>query len=268
MPLSFHGDRPRYFNQQYENTARHVIPFIESVTDVAGKQVLEVGCGEGGVLKPFLDRRCTCIGVDLNQAKIDYAQEALKEDIDAGQATVIAADIYDKQFQGAYEGRFDIIVLKDTIEHIYDQEKILRKLKPILSKEGVVFLGFPPWFMPYGGHQQIARSTLAQLPYYHLLPRSLYRGLLEIYGESEEMIEALMEIVDTRLSIQRFEQLIRKTGYQTCKRQFYLINPIYEYKFGLRPRMQLPILRSVPWLRDFLTTTCYYVIKPDSTEIE
>jgi hypothetical protein len=116
--------------------------------------------------------------------------------------------------------------------------------------------------MPFGGHQQIAASRFARVPYYHLLPRSLYTGVLRALRESDRTIEELLEIRDTRISISDFERLVDREGFEVAKRQFYLINPIYRYKFGLRPRKQLKLFEGIPGLRDFVTTTCYYLIKP------
>ena len=71
-----------------------------------------------------------------------------------------------------------------------------------------------------------------------------------------------LEIVDTRISIAKTERLLRRTGWKTLQREFFLINPIYAYKFGLKPRRQLPGLRSIPWIRDFVTTAAYYLVRP------
>ena len=262
MPLAFHSDRAEKFEQQHRNARHYILPFIEEVRPVDGTEVLEIGCGEGGILKAFLERGCRCTGVDLSAAKIEFAREYLRAEIDERRISFIAQDIYDPEVGASLTDRFDLIVVKDTIEHIYGHERFLGQMRSFLREGGVVFLGFPPWRMPYGGHQQMADTTIGKLPYYHLLPRPLYRRLLKAFGESESRVEVLMEIVDTRLSIRDFEVLVRGTGYRVRHRRFYLINPIYEYKFGLKPVRQLPLLRNVPWVRDFVTTTCYYVVEP------
>lgn len=37
--------------------------------------VAEIGCGEAGSLKPFLDMGCTCIGIDLEDVKIENGKK-------------------------------------------------------------------------------------------------------------------------------------------------------------------------------------------------
>lgn len=64
------------FDQQVDNALNYVLPFIEKTANIqTGTRVLEIGCGEGGVLKPFVDKGCICLGVDLDQLRIDLAQD-------------------------------------------------------------------------------------------------------------------------------------------------------------------------------------------------
>jgi hypothetical protein len=116
--------------------------------------------------------------------------------------------------------------------------------------------------MPFGGHQQICKhKILSRAPYIHLLPRFLYKKLLLAFSESKSTVEALLEVWDTGISIERFEKICRRTGYGFALKRFYLINPIYELKFGLKPLRQLPLLGQIPVLRNFFTTCVYYLIK-------
>ena len=247
------------YEQQRLNARDHVLPFIAAHIPIEGSRVLEIGCGEGGVLGPFLERGCTCVGVDLNVTKIEFARGIHRDHAKAGRAMFVASDIYDAGAEAALGGLFDIVILKDTIEHVYDHARILRRIRDFLTASGVLFIGFPPWRMPYGGHQQMTESRLGKLPYYHLLPRRAYRGLLRAFGESARKVDGLMEVVDTRLSSRGLEELLEETGYAVVASRHYLVNPIYRYKFGLKPREQLGFVRALPWVRDFVTTTCYYL---------
>ena len=82
MALEHHLDSKLRFTQQVENSQAYVLAFInETKTIQAGLKVLEIGCGEGGVLKPFIDSGCLCVGVDLDQIRIDIANEYFANDI-------------------------------------------------------------------------------------------------------------------------------------------------------------------------------------------
>ncbi|HYV94166.1 MAG TPA: class I SAM-dependent methyltransferase [Chitinophagales bacterium] len=260
--FEFHTDKERYFRMQHDNALKYVIPFIEKISPLKNDfHVLEIGCGEGGVLKAFLDRGCNGVGVELSESRTELAKKFLADYLTAGKVRLFAKDIYDPSFEQLFEYVFDLIVLKDVIEHIPDQENIIPQLKYYLKEGGKIFFGFPPWYMPFGGHQQICKSKfLASLPYYHLLPAPLYKMVLKIFGENEITIADLMDVKKTGISIERFEKIIRNSGLKVEKKNFYFINPIYSYKFGWKPRTQSKIISSIPYVRDFFTTAVFYLV--------
>lgn len=258
----FHADRKRYFDIQVMNAGKYVIPFIEEKFPVKpGMRVLEIGCGEGGVLKAFINKGCVGVGVELDISRIAMANEYLPEDIAAGRLRFVEKDIYQVDVVQDLEGAFDIIVLKDVIEHIHDQQRLIGWMKNFLKQEGVIFFGFPPWYMPFGGHQQICKSKISRLPYIHLLPKSIYRWVL---NNRKENVDEMMEIRETGISIERFEKICKNEGYGFLNKQHYLLNPIYEWKFGWKPKKQLGIIKAVPFFRNFLTTCVYYIIQQDN----
>ena len=118
--------------------------------------------------------------------------------------------------------------------------------------------------MPFGGHQQICRAWwLGYLPYVHLLPRRLYRSLLQAAGEPAHAIEELMEIKATGISLHRFERIIRESHLQVVQRRLFLFNPIYRYKFGIEPRTQAAWVAQLPHLRDLVTTAGWYLVNQE-----
>ena len=262
MTLIQHTNVQVRFDQQVENSRTYVLPFIEETHSINNTtNVLEVGCAEGGVLVPFLERGCNCVGVDLAELRVDFAKDFLKEYVAKEQATLLAQNIYEEDFLNKYANHFDIIMLKDVIEHVPEQQKFIERLMLFLRPGGQIFFGFPPWYMPFGGHQQVCEGKLAsKLPYYHILPRGLYVSVLKMMGESEDTIESLVEVWDTSITIGQFERYIKAAGLQVKKKQHYLINPIYKYKFGLQPRKQLGFVQYIPYLRNFVTTCVYYTV--------
>lgn len=259
----FHRDKARYFNYQYLTARDYIIPFVELATPLrAGMRVLEIGCGEAGVLKAFLERGCECTGVDLAADRIELAREFLADYQDGSRVRFFSKNIYDADTAGDFGYRFDLIILKDVIEHIHDQARFMERMQDFLAPGGVVFFGFPPWQMPYGGHQQICDTRLlAALPYYHLLPARAYRFVLGLFEKKPVKIANLMEIHQTGISIERFERIVAGKGYRQLLRRYYLINPIYQYKFGIRPREQAIWIAKIPVLRNFFTTCMYYLIE-------
>jgi SAM-dependent methyltransferase len=256
-----HSDRKIYFEEQVYTTGRYVIPFIDELMAVkSGLRVLEVGCGEGGNLVPFLEKGCRVTGVDISAGKIEAAKAFFADAPSKNHIRLLAMDIYDAA--GALDGPFDLIFMRDVIEHIHDQDRFMGYIKRFLKPGGLFFLAFPPWHNPFGGHQQICENrVLSRLPYFHILPAFLYKGLLKLGGESDKKIESLMEIKETGISIERFHRIIRKNGFKVVKKTFYIINPNYEVKFGLRPIKQLGLLNVLPYISNIFTTSSYYLLK-------
>lgn len=248
-------NRKQYFNEQSYTTEKYVIPFINSnFPIISGLNIIEVGCGEGGNLKPFIDLGCFVTGIDISKGKIENAKEYYNSHPLNGNLMIILNDIYEYK----ENVRFDLIILRDTLEHITNQDKLLKHLKNFLNPNGKIFISFPPWRMPFGGHQQMSKSKLlSQLPYLHLLP--FYKSILRMFGESDKMINALMEIKKTRLSIYQFHRIIKENNYKIDVKNLYLINPNYEVKFKMKPR-KLPFYLNIPYIRDYFTTTIYTLI--------
>ena len=253
-----HKNRKKYFNEQSLTTGNYVLPFIKEVLPLnEGSRILEIGCGEGGNLVPFLDHDCRIVGVDLARNKIDNANVFFKDHPKRHNIEFIAADIYEISDLG----QFDLLLTRDVLEHIHDQDRFMGFVKTFMKPGARFFLGFPPWRNPFGGHQQMCRSKfLSKLPYFHLLPKPVYRWVLKVFKEPPALIENLLEVYDTRINIERFEKILKKHEYQIDKRVFYFINPNYEVKFGFKPRKSSRIISAIPWFRNFFITTNYYVV--------
>lgn len=254
-----HKNKKRYFSEQASTTLKYVIPYVSDQIKIGQQtKVLEIGCAEAGNLKPFLDLGCKATGIDISCGRIELAREFYANHPKKNNLTLICEDIYKVDLKGK---TFDIIIMRDVIEHIPDQEKFMHYVKKFLNPEGKFFLAFPPWQNPFGGHQQVCKNKiLSKLPYFHLLPRFLYRFILNIGESNKKRIDELLFIKETGISIERFERILKKEFYSTDKRTFFLINPNYETKFGFKPRRQSGIIAGIPWLRNFFTTAAYYII--------
>jgi SAM-dependent methyltransferase len=261
--FEFHTDKKRYFEMQLENARHYVVPFIEKQRALKpGMRVLEIGCAEAGVLKAFIEKGCVAVGVELDEPRLVSAKEFMAVELASGKISFVSKDIYKVDIQAELNGKFDLVILKDVIEHIHGQEKLIGWMKQFLNPGGLVFFGFPPWYMPFGGHQQVMRSKfLSKLPYFHLLPMFLYKGILKAFNED---VPAFTEIKETGISIERFERILKNTGYQVVQKTHYLLNPIYVYKFGWKPREQVALIRNIPFIRNFFTTCVYYLVQENS----
>jgi SAM-dependent methyltransferase len=254
-----HINRDRYFKEQIYTTEKFVIPYInETMSITKDTVVVEIGCGEGGNLMPFLDMGCKIIGIDLASNKIENAKAQFSTHPNVANSFFFVEDIY--KVDPSTLPKFNLIIMRDVIEHIPNQEKFIPFLKHFMAPNAKVFFGFPPWRMPFGGHQQVLKSKfLSTLPYFHLFPKPIYKSILKAFGESDGAVAGMFENVDTGISISRFERIMLNNGYKIDKKTLFFINPNYEIKFKLKTRV-LPKFLQIPWFKDFFTTAYYGVV--------
>jgi len=255
-----HRDKWQYFNEQAYTTRKYVIPYIERHCKITQETtVLEIGCGEGGNLLPFLDFGCMVTGIDLSKGKIDKGNEFYSSHKNLSKLTLIADNIYNRNDLG----KFDVIILRDVIEHIPDQNFFMEYFKCFFHEKSIVFFGFPPWQNPFGGHQQVCQSRfLAKLPFFHIFPDPIYKKVLKLFGEKNETIKGLLEIKKTGISIERFESILEENKFKIIGKTLFFINPNYEVKFKIKPIKQIRVIAAIPWFRNFVTTCAYYVVQP------
>ena len=260
--FDFHKDKKLYFQIQYQISKDSIIPFVMAhLKNEQNLKILEIGCAEAGVLKAFTDLGHQCTGIELSESRIETAKSFFEDELKSGQIDFIVKDIYDIDPLRDLKHKYDLVILKDVIEHIHDQKKFIAKLQDFINPGGIIFFAFPPWYMPYGGHQQMAVNKIASiLPYYHILPKPLYKLCLKIFGEDEKKISDLLEIKETGISIERFQKVIRNSGFKIITKKFYLINPIYKYKFNIKEVEQFNLISKLYLVRNFFSSSAYYII--------
>ncbi len=99
-----------------------------------GYKVLEIGCGNGNVLKvlQYTCKNGSVFGVDFFREGLRYAK---KRNI----SNLIQGDIHHLPFKN----RFDLICLFDVLEHLQDDESILNNLRELLNDSGYLLLTVP-----------------------------------------------------------------------------------------------------------------------------
>lgn len=251
-------NRRQYFDELARTGEKYFMPYIEQFVRIEkGLKIIEIGCGEGGILLPFARRGCTVVGVDFDTPKIDNARLFFADE--GADGRFIAEDVFKLK---ELEHDFDLIICHDVIEHIYDKEEFIHKCEILLKPGGYMFMSFPAWQMPFGGHQQMCRSRLlSHLPWFHLLPAFLYRFTLKLFKESQSRIDDLMDIKRCKCPVEKFQRVIKNSPFTIINRLFYFINPHYEVKFHLKPRRLWGCIGVIPYIRNFFTTSSFYMLR-------
>lgn len=259
----------RDFSDSYlshkEQIARTIlIPQLTTREPLAGKRVLDVGCGGGGTVFPLVEADAHYTGTDVSEGALRHARDAAKrEGVAAGfhhwDVCLPPPDSLRQEGRG-----FDIIVFRDTIEHIPDPLAGLRHLNSLLADDGIIYVSFPPFYSPFGGHQHL----ILPIPWLHLLPEGLFFGLLARFRKTKvremrwaaEPLDDLRAVCDSRMSIGRFEGLVAESGLVVESRRFYLSRPVFRLRYGL-PTLGAGVLGRVPGLREVLVTGAIYLLR-------
>jgi 2-polyprenyl-6-hydroxyphenyl methylase/3-demethylubiquinone-9 3-methyltransferase len=105
--------------------------WIEGHVALAGKAVLDVGCG-GGILTEAMARRGARVtGIDLSEKALRVAELHLLES---------KLDVrYEKSSVEDYQGAFDIVTCMELIEHVPDQGSLVAACARLVRPGGHVF---------------------------------------------------------------------------------------------------------------------------------
>ncbi|MBK8348649.1 MAG: hypothetical protein IPL08_13950 [Saprospiraceae bacterium] len=95
---------------------------------------------------------------------------------------------------------FDIIILKDVIEHIPDQDRFIPKLKDFLSDDGVIFCISPGGCLSRAS-ADMQSQTAARAAMVPLLPLPIYKAILSAFGEKDATMAELLDIRSTGINI-------------------------------------------------------------------
>ena len=251
------------FYRRYQRTLadEYLIPVLSGWgVNLRGKNVLEIGCGDGGCGAAFFAAGCRVVMMDLDERLVSVARRHNEgEGVDA---KVYVGDVFDENAAFYREGPFDLVMFRDVIEHLVDAAGALAVVRRFLSREGLVFVVFPPYYSAYGAHQQILpRKKILflpfnKLPYIQLLPRALFESLVEGEGAAHREVKRLSGI---RLTVSGFERAVRKAGLAAVRRRMYLSRPSFALRYGL-PVVGASILGAIPWVREVTVTAAYYLL--------
>jgi len=96
-----------------------------------GKKVLDVGCASGYIASVLKRKGCYVVGIDNDKADLEKAKEHCDE-------TKLMDVNKDK-----INGKYDVIILGDILEHLHDPVGVLQKLRANLNKDGYAVLSVP-----------------------------------------------------------------------------------------------------------------------------
>lgn len=101
-----------------------------------GMTVLDAACGEGygtNLISGYAEK---VFGVDISKEAVEHAREKYqKKNIHFIEASAVKIPLDDKSI--------DLIISFETLEHLFEQEKLILEFKRLLKKDGIIIISTP-----------------------------------------------------------------------------------------------------------------------------
>lgn len=233
-----------YWGYMYDLGVSTIVPLmLEKGIFKCGDKVAEIGSAEGGVLHALAEAGASeAVGTDIAVERIKTGEYITK--ITGLDVKYSSHDIITEEPLQEWLNRYDLVILRDVIEHLESAYTALINIRKIMKPGGFLYVSFPSYYSPFGGHQHtLAGNFITKLPYLHYLPKNMFVNAISS-GRSQDRQEVL-RLRHIRLTPRKFKQAIEKSRLRIFKEEYYLIRPVYKAKFGI------PALKNPQFLNFF-----------------
>ncbi len=230
-----------------------------------GQDVLDLGCGHGALTIDIAESGAkTVVGIDLRKPLIECANKILTTCYPflIDNVKFIKTDMRDLG-----KVKFDIIISKDTFEHIIDLDKLLPEIKEKLRIGGRLIAGFGPlYYSPWGDHNLLKH----RLPWTHLFLRKRYFkkrkiNIINNLGLNMYSFTRYEELFNNTkgLKVISFEtNVVDNTQYYCNSNSFYPTGRFFNINvfFKLFNKM-FKFFSAIPGLRNYFVYNIFLVMK-------
>ena len=105
---------------------------IKNIKKLNFKSLCDLGCGSGYLLSAIKSKKNTLTGVDNDDIAIKMASKY---------GTILKRNLNSKNF--LIKKKFDVIVTYHAIEHLKKPENLIKNIRKILKKNGILIIGTP-----------------------------------------------------------------------------------------------------------------------------
>ncbi len=225
-----------------------------------GKSVLDVGSGWGRMATDLAKAGArSVLGLDIVPRLVEFATAnvAARHPLLAGRVEFRCLDLGDLD----PAARFDVIVSKDTFEHILDLEGMLEAMKRHLNPGGRIYAGWGPLYKsPYGDHDRrrtafatfgLGGRLLAAVPWGHLALEPLVVSLHAERGRHGA--RSIRDLCLNGLGYSQYRRLIFRSGLSISRLR------VNQSQSPLSRGLSL--LAKVPGLDDYCIHNVYCVME-------
>ena len=131
---------------------------LDAGRDLAGRRVLEIGCGRGGFacwLAAQASRPAEVVAADFAETAVRKGEEfAARRGVEG-----VRWEVADIQAMAYPDASFDTVISCETVEHVPDWRRALCELARVVRPGGRLFLTTPNYLGPMGLYRGYMRLT-------------------------------------------------------------------------------------------------------------
>jgi SAM-dependent methyltransferase len=249
-----------YFDYQYSIARDVLIPWLHPQVSLAGLAVGDFGCHQGGVLQGLREVAGIRSGIGFDADEASIRRSPFEP---SSRFRLVRADILEVD---SARFKFDLILLHDVIEHTRNPVAILEKTRACLAHGGRIFVSFPPYYSPFGGHQHETSGGIRFVPFIHYLPDVLFYSLSRFrdtpYMSAESTLADIKSVRQTRLTLTKAERAFDHAGLRIEAQELFLFRPEFNIRYALSS-WHIPLVHRVPIVREVATLGAYYLLAPN-----
>jgi len=148
---------------------------IKGYINLRDKYILDCGCGSGDYVLEFLKYSPNVFGIEYDEDKVRSFKL-----LNSSPEKVMVGDGEHLTFQN---DKFDLVLLNEVLEHVSDEEKILKEIYRVLKPGGVLALFSPNRLYPLETHGVRIKKTSAKVacfcPFIPYIPLALGNRIFE-----------------------------------------------------------------------------------------
>jgi SAM-dependent methyltransferase len=252
----------RNFRMQYRLAVSTLIPWLEKHHALPTRpSVCEIGCGEGGVLLAFVERGAEhALGTDIMGLLLEQVSAPIAEGLGM-KVDYTGHDVINDDIAEDWRERFDVVLLRDVIEHLDDPAVALQNIARIMKPGGVIVITFPPYTSAFGGHQQLLGTTAGNIPFVHLLPASMFERMIargDVMNADE--VRRLHRI---RCSADGIKSAAAAAGITLVDERYFGLRPVFRHKYNMAiPTLEITSLKGLGIVRALAMEAAFIFRKP------
>ena len=203
-----------------------VIDIIKNISDHNNCSLLDIGCGNGHLLKDSSQYIKNAVGIE----KFSYPKKLFNN--------ILNIDIFDNNFK---DDSFDIVTFLDVMEHIEDENRFLQEVKRLIKENATIIITVP-------AYQWLFSNSDIFYGHYRRYNSKRLRKVLEDNGLEIQKLSymncflfplfALVRIADKVFNRKKFE-------YGNSRLTNYFLYKIFHIEKHLLKKINLPFGSSL-----------------------